>query len=244
LLFYQISTKPKNKTCPYDLIQDLPNKPKSNTFKPPKSLTTASQITTKKNQNPLTNSHSTEKSDPKMDINSSIISNINKPTKFSSSLSTVNTSFTHRKSYDPKTGLMRVLNKNNQNRNSNISVIADRVASARIRKHHELVSLNAELQTINDEQAREIRILKTIQKRQENSLRKYEHVEEQLPKLLNHHSEQRRVDRAQIRKSKHLERKLESQVLTMTQETNKKDVQISRMVKIIEDGDLRNGQKG
>lgn len=122
------------------------------------------------------------------------------------------------------------------------SIVADRVASARKKKLNELISQNVELSTKNDELTRENRLLKLLQKRHENSLKKYEHATEELPTLINQHNEQRRVDKAQLRRARDQERKLDGQVSAMTQELAKKDSLVSRMKAIVEDKDLRNAE--
>merc|ERR1712178_242233 len=90
---------------------------------------------------------------------------------------------------------------------------------------------------------RENKLLKAIGRRQENSLKKYENLDEELPTLINQHSEQRRVDKANLRESRRHERQLESQMQAMTAELNKKESLISRMKTIVEDRDLRNADE-
>lgn len=123
------------------------------------------------------------------------------------------------------------------------SIVADRVASARKKKLNELISQNVELATKNDDLLRENRLLKLLQKRHESSLQKYENATEELPMLINQHNEQRRVDKAQLRRVRDNERRLEGQVVAMTQELAKKDSLVSRMKAIVEDKDLRNADE-
>jgi len=179
--------------------------------------------------------------------NNSFLSGPGQKHRFPSNQSMISTA-THvvRKTYDSKTGLMVPIGGANNSQSMikphSQTIVADRVASARKKKQHELVSQNVLLAQTTDEQKREISILKSILKRQENSLHKYESIEQDLPRLLNQHAEQRRVDKISLRKIKEKERNLESKVLALNKDLTSKELRIDRMRKIVEDKSLRDAE--
>lgn len=122
------------------------------------------------------------------------------------------------------------------------SVVSEKVAEARRKKQSELMNLNGELASLNDELTRENRLLKAIQRKHENSLNKYENLEGELPTLINQHSEQRRVDKANLREARRHERQLESQMSAMNKDLSTKESLISRMKAIVEDRELRDAE--
>lgn len=168
-----------------------------------------------------------------------------------------NTTQIVRKTYDPKSGLMVPIHKlNSKNKsggppksNSSIygssqaTLVAERVASAKRKKQNELINQNVILAQKNEDQKREISILKQIQRRQENSLNKYENIDEDLPRLLDQHAEQRRVDKAAIRNFKQKERTLEATVATLRKDILNKESLIERMTNIVEDKSLRDADE-
>ena len=110
-----------------------------------------------------------------------------------------------------------------------LNSVSQRVASAKRKRQSELSSINEDLVKKNEELKRELRLHKQIAIRQGNSLKKYENVEEDLPRLLDQHAEQRRVDKANLRKAKEYERRLLAEQQSMIQELSRKDKLISRM---------------
>ena len=158
------------------------------------------------------------------------------------STSSVNSASTQiiRKTYDHKTGLMKPDRKYSQNTTTTMSAshVTERVLSATHRKNQDLQDINSVLKQKTDEQKKEILLLKSLQRKQENDLAKFEGVEAELPKLLDRHAEERRIDRANLRKYKEKERDLTTRINNLIKEMSSKDNEIDRLKNIVNDKSL------
>uniref|UniRef100_A0A146KR55 Lebercilin n=1 Tax=Lygus hesperus TaxID=30085 RepID=A0A146KR55_LYGHE len=99
-----------------------------------------------------------------------------------------------------------------QNAKNNVSPFTQKIMSAKLLRFKQMQNQISEMSLKINELLAENKILKTLQRRQDNALRKYEGSKEQLPQMIKSHNEEVRVINMKFKQLKIAHRELENKL--------------------------------
>ncbi|KAK9498708.1 hypothetical protein O3M35_003282 [Rhynocoris fuscipes] len=132
---------------------------------------------------------------------------------------------------------------NVQDAKSNVSTFTQRIMSAKLLRVKQLQNQLAESQARITELVNENKLLKTLQRRQDNALKKYEGSQEQLPQLIKSHNEEIRVINSKFKQLKLNYRILENKLKERDTELMNLREQHKHLIKLSRDKQLGDREK-